>query len=655
MKLKIQILLAPIIFALFFGSCSDPPPPSLQRIKYNNPGLEVDLGVGLWAWALPMDYDGDGDMDLLVSCNDKPYNGIYFFENKSGKVKMPVFEPAVRLSGGEKNIQVSHVNKKNHLLIPATEIADFQNGNFEKRVAIYDQGKVHNGRIRANQWKYCDYDGDGALDLIVGIGDWSDYGWDNAFNEQGQWTRGPLHGFVYLIQNRGSTEDPQYANPEMLQAGKKPIDVYGMPSPNFADFDGDGDLDLLCGEFIDTFTYFENIGSRKMPLYKSGKVLTYQDEPLRMDLEMIIPVAFDWDQDGDMDLIVGQEDGRVAFMEQSGKITDGLPQFLPPKFFQQRADEVKFGSLVTPVSYDWDDDGDEDLVCGNTAGYIGFIENLDGGDPPRWAAPRYLEAAGEVIRIQAGYNGSIQGPCEAKWGYTTLAVADWDHNGLPDIIINSIWGEILWYENTGSRKKPRLAAAKPIMVNWQTSPVKPAWNWWHPKNNQLVTQWRTTPVVIDWNEDGLMDLIMLDHEGFLSFFKRVQTDNSLTLMPGERIFYSKDHSSFDNGQKPLNNQGGLLQLNAGLAGKSGRRKICITDWDRDGYPDLLVNSLNINFMRGSGKDSENYLLEDLGMVDSRVLAGHTTSPTMVDWDKNGIPDLLVGAEDGYLYYMKNPN
>ena len=52
---------------------------AFQRLKYNNPGLKVDLGVGLWAWPLPMDYDGDGDNDLLVSCTDVPYNGIYFF------------------------------------------------------------------------------------------------------------------------------------------------------------------------------------------------------------------------------------------------------------------------------------------------------------------------------------------------------------------------------------------------------------------------------------------------------------------------------------------------------------------------------------------------------------------------------------------------
>jgi hypothetical protein len=39
-----------------------------------------------------MDWDGDGDLDLVVSCPDKPFNGIYFFENPDGpNVKMPVF------------------------------------------------------------------------------------------------------------------------------------------------------------------------------------------------------------------------------------------------------------------------------------------------------------------------------------------------------------------------------------------------------------------------------------------------------------------------------------------------------------------------------------------------------------------------------------
>ena len=83
----------------------------LERVIYNHPDLEVDLGVGLWAWPLPMDFDSDGDMDLLVSCYDVPFNGLYFFENPSGPgEQMPVFEPPVRIGPGKKNLQVSYVD-----------------------------------------------------------------------------------------------------------------------------------------------------------------------------------------------------------------------------------------------------------------------------------------------------------------------------------------------------------------------------------------------------------------------------------------------------------------------------------------------------------------------------------------------------------------
>jgi len=635
------------------------PAHKMGRVKYNNPGLIVDLGVGLWAWPLPMDYDSDGDYDIVVSCPDKPYNGMYFFENTSGNIKMPVFKPAVRIGVGNRNIRPSYVNGMVRLLLPGREIVDFRElGNqFKKTRAIYPSTNVHRSkeRVRANQWQYCDYDGDGALDLIVGVGDWGDYGWDNAFDNQGRWIRGPLHGYVYLIRNTGTNENPQYGKAEKILAGGKPVDVYGMPSPNFADFDGDGDLDLICGEFVDKFTWFENIGTRKHPRYAAGRYLTYMGKPLQMDLCMIVPVALDWDKDRDVDLIVGQEDGRVALVENTGKMIDGMPQFLPPHFFQQQADEVKFGVLVTPYSFDWDNDGDEDLICGNSAGYVGFIENLDGGNPPKWAAPVYLRADGKTIRIMAGPNGSIQGPCEAKWGYTTLNVADWDHDGLPDIIINSIWGKVLWYRNIGTRQNPKLTAAQSVEVEWAGKPPKPAWNWWEPKGKNLATQWRTTPVVIDYDLDGLNDLIMLDHEGYLALFQRAKRNQELILLPGKRLFASEHASVFDSIHHPRNKTSGLLRMNDGVAGKSGRRKFCFADWDLDGRLDLLVNSRNISFLRNISTERKRHLFSDMGMVDSPILAGHTTSPTVVDWNKDGIVDLLVGAEDGFLYYMKNPH
>jgi len=615
----------------------------LERVKYNHPGLVVDLGVGLWAWPLPMDYDGDGDLDLVVSCHDVPYNGTYFFENPGGGAKMPVFKPPVRIDRGLGNVRVCTVDGQPRVLTPATEYRDFRKQGFGQPVKLPAPAVVHKGGLRANQWTYADYDGDGRLDLIVGVGDWADYGWDNAFNKKGEWTRGPLHGYVYLLRNAGANDEPKYEPPRQIAAGGKPLDVFGMPSPCLADFDGDGDLDLLCGSFVDELTYFQNVGTRTEPQYAAGRALLHDGKPLRMELCMIVPVAIDWDGDGDMDLVVGEEDGRVALLEHTGKAVDGLPVFLPQQQFQQQADDLKFGALATPVSFDWDGDGDADIVCGNTAGYIGFIENLDGGNPPRWAKPVYLEADGKVIRVQAGPNGSIQGPCERKWGYTTLSVADWDHDGMPDIVANSIWGKVHWYRNVGARRAPKLAAAQPIEVEWEGKPPKPAWTWWEPQGRELATQWRTTPVVVDLNNDGLNDLVMLDHEGYLAFYERRKADGRLVLLPPRRIFR-------DAGQPGA----GPLRLSSGVAGRSGRRKLCFADWDRDGKLDLLANSVCINFLRTESVENGVWTLRDLGPVDTRRLAGHTTSPTVCDWDRDGKPELLVGAEDGMFYHMPTP-
>ena len=177
-----------------------------ERVQFNHPGLEVDLGVGLWAWPLPIDWDGDGDMDLVISCPDVPFSGTYFFENPSdGKVKMPVFKAPVKIDRALRNVQISYIDGKPRVLTPKTEWRNFPgNGAKESKLLIGAEFKDL-GKIRANQWRIADIDADGDEDVIVGIGAWSDYGWDNAYDENGTWTNGPLHGYVYLFEN-GNTD-----------------------------------------------------------------------------------------------------------------------------------------------------------------------------------------------------------------------------------------------------------------------------------------------------------------------------------------------------------------------------------------------------------------------------------------------------------------
>ncbi len=596
----------------------------LQPLRYNQPGLVVDLGVGLWAWPLPMDFDGDGDLDLVVSCPDKPSNGLYYFENPSqdpGK-KFPVFRPGIRLGPTSHNVQVSYVQGEPRVLRENFEYPNFrETGTTKGGRRIYDKGRFHPGKTRARMWRYVDWEGDGDQDLVVGIGDWSAYVWDQAYDSEGRWRNGPLHGWVYLIENR---EGRYTDRPEKVLAGGSPVDVYGWPSPNFADFDGDGDLDLLCGEFLDGFTYFRNIGTRSEPEYASGFKLTGEDgRPLVMHLQMITPTAIDWDGDGDIDLVVGDEDGRVALVENVSPDRVETPVFRQPVYFQQEADTLKFGALATPHAHDWDGDGDEDLVVGNTAGNIAIFTNLD-GKGGQWSAPKLLEADGEIFRVMAGSSGSIQGPAEAKWGYTTLSVADWDGDGRDDILFNSIWPRVQLLRNTGD------GFAEEPLPFW-TRERPPKWYWWQDEAENLQTQWRTTPLATDFDGDGRLDLVILDQEGYLTCQSRAREET--------RIFVDED--------------GLPIRLNPRSAGRSGRFKIDVVDWDGDGRLDVLVNSENAAWFRNCEDRGEKVVLKKVGNLARRNVAGHTSSPTACDFDGNGKPDLVVGAEDGRLYHIRH--
>lgn len=632
-----MLLLMLLSGCLTAGVCVNGEDWNLQPLRYNNPGLVTDLGVGLWAYPLPLDYDQDGDLDLLVGCPDKPSNGVFYFENptQDPAVIMPVFRPAVRLGKAAHYLFASRVNGEDRILKPGYEYVRDDSGRFDfsqpRKIATAVNPHAPTGkRIRGNMWRYVDYDGDGDHDLAIGIGDWSDLSWDHAYDRHGNWRNGPLHGYVYIVRNDGSDAEPAYAEPFRLSAGGGLVDVFGWPSPNFGDFDNDGDLDLLCGEFLDGFTYFQNVGSRQSPIYAGGvRLQNDQGQPLTMHLQMITPTAIDWDRDGDLDLVVGDEDGRVALVINTGEWNNGVPVFQSPQYFQQEADTLKFGALATPFACDWDGDGDQDIVCGNTAGEIGVFSNEGMTEAGiRWSAPRLLEVrtpqGQQPFRVMAGPSGSIQGPCEAKWGYTTLSVCDWDQDGDRDIVYNSILGRLGLLLREGDVLTEQV---------WDSGvrETPPAWFWNQTPRTDTLTQWRTTPVCVDFDGDQTLDLVQLDQQGYLVLRR--------SCGAAERVFVDGDRQP--------------LRLNAGSCGRSGRVKLAVVDWDQDGRLDVLINSENATWYRNVATTDDGIVLHRVGNLARRNVAGHTSSPAVADLDGNGTPDLLVGSENGRIYHIRH--
>jgi hypothetical protein len=88
--------------------------------------------------------------------------------------------------------------------------------------------------------------------------------------------------------------------------------------PFAVDWDGDGHLDLVVGNFSGTFYWFKGQGKGKFPpkpeLIKAG------DSPLRIVGAHSDPFVIDWDGDGDFDLLSGSSDGGVQWAEnRAGK------------------------------------------------------------------------------------------------------------------------------------------------------------------------------------------------------------------------------------------------------------------------------------------------------------------------------------------------
>ncbi len=96
-----------------------------------------------------------------------------------------------------------------------------------------------------------------------------------------------------------------------------------------------------------------------------------------------------------------------------------------------------------------------------------------------------------------------------------------------------------------------------------------------------------TPSVIDWDGDGITDLVVGNSEGFILFFKNVGTDSAPRFLPGERLRAAG---------RDIHHQAGYSGSVQGT-GEARWGYVCPTafDWNADGLPDLVVGDITGNY------------------------------------------------------------
>jgi hypothetical protein len=224
-----------------------------------------------------------------------------------------------------------------------------------------------------------------------------------------------------------------------------------------ADLDGDGRIDLVSGCYRPGRVYVF-AGDGKGGFAKSTTLNFKDGTPLSVGAAMHVAVA-DWDRDGDLDLVIGNIKGDVFFVPNEG--TAKAPAW----------------GKATPITAPAADDA--------KSGALGALERSF-GDGEKAAA------------VAGGSGGSGSAGGIRVEGDAGPIVADWDGDGVPDLLVGSGDGSVRWYRNTTKSGAPTLAAPQMLVAAAKDGA------------DAARSGMRSKVEVVDWNGDGRADLLVGD-------------------------------------------------------------------------------------------------------------------------------------------------
>ncbi|GAB5418759.1 MAG: hypothetical protein Crog4KO_05160 [Crocinitomicaceae bacterium] len=213
-----------------------------------------------------------------------------------------------------------------------------------------------------------DYTGDGLLDLLIA----------NYFNYK---PVGDKESLIALYQNIGSSTEPAFELVDM-DVFNLAQQNYGLRSvPTFGDIDSDGDPDLLLGLEDGSIAFYENLSSGTTPLW-GNPVLNYEDNlstPINVNA-FAHPQLFDLDNDGLLDLVIGNRLGNIYYYRNIG--TANTPSFELTNTTLGGVDILPGNQSSNAAIHFFRENGETQLYCGSFQGNLIHYTHIDGNLNP---------------------------------------------------------------------------------------------------------------------------------------------------------------------------------------------------------------------------------------------------------------------------------
>ncbi|NOX46083.1 MAG: T9SS type A sorting domain-containing protein [Chlorobi bacterium] len=204
---------------------------------------------------------------------------------------------------------------------------------------------------------------------------------------------------ILFYKNKGSEDIPvlEFQQKGFLQ--DEMIDVGAGAKPSFFDYNGDGLQDIVIGNygyFEETNVYagqlslFENTGTSYLPAYK---LITRDAWGLsQFGLNALSPAFGDLDNDGKMEMLVGDENGNVHLFMNNANPGNPAEFVLETGIYKS----IDVGQFATPQIMDVNRDGMPDLLIGERSGTVNYYENMGTVSGPDFNSAPTNDFFGEV-------------------------------------------------------------------------------------------------------------------------------------------------------------------------------------------------------------------------------------------------------------------